>query len=251
MHSVLFNQATFFVDGDPACNERNWHKSGDPQSFDPYALNISSWIESYIALGAKSAVLTAKHGCGFCLWPTEVTIPSTNSTYNYSVKYSKYNGDIVRLFVDSARAAGLGVGFYYSLTNNFYLNVKGHEVQPTTSLLPGQQNVTQSEFEDIAIAQLTELFTNYGDLTEFWFDGGIGNVVDRVKDLMAKYQPNTAVFGGESVSANPVKWVGTESGMPIGPIWSTGSSGTGDPNGCDPSISLLFVLFLETTVCVS
>lgn len=62
------NQATYFVDGDPACNKRNWAKSGDPQSFDPYALNVSSWVESYVALGAKSAVLTAKHGVYSINW---------------------------------------------------------------------------------------------------------------------------------------------------------------------------------------
>ena len=49
--------------------------------------------------------------------------------------------------------AGLGHGFYYSLTNNFYLNVHSHYVQNDT-LLPGQQNLTQSEFEALALAQV-------------------------------------------------------------------------------------------------
>eukprot|EP01084_Bolivina_argentea_P065701 119754_1 len=60
---------------------------------------------------------------------------------------------------------------------------------------------------------------------------------------MAQYQPSTATFNGQQVSPNVVKWVGTESGMPKGPIWSTGYSGTGDPNattfapaGCDTTL---------------
>ena len=63
--------ATYFGDGDPSCNKNNWegvNGSGNPLSFNPTnTLNISNWVQSYKAIGAKSAVLTAKHGCGFAL----------------------------------------------------------------------------------------------------------------------------------------------------------------------------------------
>ena len=36
------------------------------------------------ALGANIAVLTAKHGCGFGLWPTKATFPD-GSPYGYNV----------------------------------------------------------------------------------------------------------------------------------------------------------------------
>ncbi len=87
---------------------------------------------------------------GFCLWPTKVIIPSTNTAYNYSVQFSSYPNDILKLFVDTLGEAGIGFGFYYSLTNNFYLNEWHHIVQNTT-LLPGQMPVTQKEYEDVAI----------------------------------------------------------------------------------------------------
>ena len=70
-----FNMATFFGDGDPSCNSGNWAQSQKPSSFAPTDVNISNWIESYKAVGVKSVILTAKHGCGFLLWPTEVTLP--------------------------------------------------------------------------------------------------------------------------------------------------------------------------------
>lgn len=66
-----FNMATYFGDNDPSCNANNWAESQNPKSFKPLQLNISNWAESYKALGAKSAVLTVKHGCGFCLWKTD------------------------------------------------------------------------------------------------------------------------------------------------------------------------------------
>ena len=46
--------------------------------------------------------------------------------------------------------------------------------QPKIPLLPGQANVTQAEFEALALAQVNELWTEYGDLGEIWFDGGYG-----------------------------------------------------------------------------
>ena len=59
-----FNVATFYRDGDPACDASNWASSQKPSSFAPQKLNISNWIENYKAVGAKSGILTAKHGCG-------------------------------------------------------------------------------------------------------------------------------------------------------------------------------------------
>eukprot|EP01084_Bolivina_argentea_P246555 412606_1 len=73
-----FNMGTFYGDSDPSCNSKNWAQSGNPKNFAPLNLNITNWVESYKAVGAKSAVLTAKHGCGFVLYPTKVILPSGN-----------------------------------------------------------------------------------------------------------------------------------------------------------------------------
>ena len=48
------------------------------------------------------------------------------------------------------------------------LDVRGHYVE-NGSLLPGQVKVTQQQFEAIALAQLTELWSTFGSLTEIWF----------------------------------------------------------------------------------
>ena len=166
MALIHFNMATFFEDGDPGCTSENWGGatgSSNPASFAPSSLNVSSWVDSMVAIGATEAVLTAKHGCGFYLWPTKVSAGS-NGLYDYHVDVSKY-GDILQQFVDATSSRGIGHGFYYSLTNNFKLNVHTHQVQPGP-LLPGQLNVTQQEFEDFAFASVSELWSNYGNLTE-------------------------------------------------------------------------------------
>jgi alpha-L-fucosidase len=74
---------------------------------------------------------------------------------------------VLKEFTEAAEAAGIGHGFYYSLTNNFYLNVGSHQARPGPAL-PGQQLVSQAEFEAIALEQVTELWTEFGNLTEIW-----------------------------------------------------------------------------------
>ena len=183
-------------------------------------------------LGAKHGVLTAKHGCGFLLWPTRVVLPD-GSPYGYDVSNTIHKRNIVQEFSEGMSNAGLGHGFYYSLTTNFYLNVKQHFVNGSKHILPGQQNVTQEEFESIATQHLTELWSQYGNFTEIWFDGGYTqDMKDDLTKLLVRLQPNAAGFGGFGISSSPIAWVGTESGHPGGNgIWSTGCKfGRGNPD---------------------
>jgi alpha-L-fucosidase len=163
--------ATFFHDGDPGCTADNWNQcdptngtgcnSSQVSSFNPTNLNVSAWMASIAALGASSAVLTAKHGCGFLGWKTNTTLPD-GSPYTYHVPEHL---NVVDQFVSAAKSAGIGYGFYYSLTNNFYLNVAHHQAQPRSTALPNQAPVTQPEFEALALAQVKELWTQFGPLT--------------------------------------------------------------------------------------
>jgi len=247
MALIHFNMATFAGDGDPGCNAGNWNTgvdSSNPASFNPVKLNIDNWATSMLALGAKHAVLTAKHGCGHLLWPTKVPLPDGRPyTYCVGKNESAIKHDILADFSKTMQKYGIGHGFYYSLTNNFYLNVASHNVKNTT-LLPGQELVTQNQFEKIAFDQVSELWKNYGSLTEIWFDGGYStDMKTEIETLLASSQPNSVAFNGVGVSPNPVCWVGTESGAPGGEVWSTGSTNLGDPNstifcpkGCDTTL---------------
>ena len=67
-----------------------------------------------------------------------------------------FGRNVLKEFSESAEKAGIGHGFYYSLTNNFYLNVASH-VAKKGPALPGQQLVTQAQFEAIALAQVKGL----------------------------------------------------------------------------------------------
>lgn len=57
-------------------------------------------------------------------------------------------------------------GFLHVGQNNFYLNRINFE--PAGSLLPGQVNVTDDQYNALVFQHVTELWTLFGNLTEIW-----------------------------------------------------------------------------------
>lgn len=259
--------ATYARDGDPGCDTTNWNKqaanatgpTSDRNTFRPTSLNTTQWFDSINALGAKIAVLTAKHGCGFLLWPSNATIPFSSTSRRTTIKdypssstapYGYHTDfDLLQDFVDSAKASGVGYGFYYSIMKNFFLcrSFEGTNSCEET-VLEHQYNVTDEEYHAIVQTHLTELWTNYGDLTEIWIDSklqGFGGMLDRLQPLA----------GG--TPSNPRQWCGTESGYPSrdvgsGPIWQTGYGFFGNSSSlrwvdkfCDPQLFRDHIWFFE------
>jgi alpha-L-fucosidase len=186
--------------------DREWGNGKEsPSVFAPTALDPRQWARTARAAGFKAMILTAKHHDGFCLWPTKTT--------NHSVAASPWKGgqgDVVREFVDACRAEGLKAGLYLS---------------------PWDQNATvygdTPRYNDMYIAQLTELLTQYGSINEVWFDGANGEgpngkrqVYDwpRTWGAVRQLQPNAVMF---SDAGPDVRWIGNESGTAGTTNWST------------------------------
>lgn len=115
---------------------------------------IDQWVSSAISCGMECLVLTVKHHSGFCLWPSASSARNLSNTTWYSGAGSP---DIVRLFVDKCRAAGLGIGLYFSIWDRWW-----------ESQNPGWTNAA---FKTFVQAQLAELLTQYGAIDALWFDG--------------------------------------------------------------------------------
>jgi len=202
--------------------------------FHPSRLNTDQWIAAAKNAGAAYAVLVAKHGTGFCLWPTR--------SYGYSVANTPWrNGscDIVRDFIASCRKFGLRPGIYYNTNLNTFLGAGPHG-------FPG--GAGRRSYNRTVLSQLTELWTGYGSLSEIWFDGGVvadssGGIADEVSALIAKHQPHAVLFQGPPRCGNLIRWVGNEDGRAPYPHWScadvsAGANGTfaiadthGNPDG--------------------
>lgn len=199
----------------------------------PNALNTDQWIDVCTSMGGVRAVYTAKHGCGFLTWQSNVS----TDTYHYSVGFapSPYNQiDVVDNFVQSTRKYGIGHGFYYSTVSNAYCNVQNGVVQPGPINPSYQINVTQDEYDSLVIGHLSEIWGKWGPAAEVWFDGGYNPVLTpSLTSLFANLQPHVVAFQAEGLMPSPVRWVGTESGYAPLETWSTcdySSYGAGDPN---------------------
>eukprot|EP00035_Acanthoeca_spectabilis_P038765 m.55999 g.55999 ORF g.55999 m.55999 type:complete len:711 (+) comp9286_c0_seq2:153-2285(+) len=206
-----------------------------PSTFAPQNVDVESWVKALASFGARRAVLVVSHGCGFNTFPSNTAFPEFDFVYNYSVKSSPWmggKGDIAKLFVDACRSFGIQPGFYHGAMNNAFLNVRSGKVG--TEWIPGQARITQDQYTQVLLANLRQLWTDYGPLTEVWFDGGFPpNTADPIAKLLAELQPQAVAFQGPGDSV--IRWAGTEGGHVSEPFWSAAASslaaGKGDPQG--------------------
>ncbi len=165
-----------------------------PETFAPTDFDPHQWVDIALSVGAKYLVLTAKHGDGFCLWPTDTT--------PYSVRNSPGQIDIVGEVAKACRDRGLHFGLYLS---------------------PWDRNCAVysdgAAYDRFYCAQLTELCTRYGELFELWFDGGGSEGRDynwdAVMDVVRAHQPGAMVF---NMGPSPtIRWAGNEDGVAADP----------------------------------
>jgi alpha-L-fucosidase len=97
-------------------------------------------------------VLTTKHHEGFCLWDTKLT--------DYNAVKQKPGRDLVREFVEAARAEGLRVGFYYSLMDWHHPDGAICATDPTA----------RERFVTYTHGLIRELMSNYGKIDILWYD---------------------------------------------------------------------------------
>ncbi len=188
--------------------------------FAPEGWDVDQWIRSAKEAGAKYAILVANHCTGFSLWPTK--------TDDYSVAscaYKNGQGDIIREFIDACKKYDLKPGLYYSTACNGYYGINDAYRQDYKS--PEYQAYVR-----VVEQQVTEIWSQYGDLFELWFDGGnipVSEGGPHTPDLVRKYQPNAVCFQGPEGHPHNLRWVGNENGLASGDCFSTITLGASRP----------------------
>ena len=187
----------------------------DLQLFNPADLDCRQWARVCKQAGMRGIIFTAKHHCGFCMWPSQYT--------EYSVKNTPWKqgkGDVVRELADACREEGLKFAVYLSPWDRNY------------------PEYGRKEYVTYFRNQLRELLTNYGDIFEVWFDGANGGdgwygganekrTIDRTTyyewpetyRMIRRLQPHCLIWNDGS-DRGDLRWVGTEAGNVGETNWS-------------------------------
>ena len=211
--------------------DREWGTGTEnPAVFNPTELDCRQWVRALKAAGMTQVILTAKHHDGFCLWPSRFT--------EHSVKHSPWRdgkGDVVRELADACREGGLKLGIYLSPAdlNAIERGVYG-KTEAKPRVIPAQvegwtpksnyrQEGVWDEYNAYFLNQLFELLTEYGEISEVWFDGanpkpGTGQryAYSDWYALIRTLQPGAVIFG----KGPDVRWCGNEAGRGRESEWS-------------------------------
>ncbi|WP_263383798.1 alpha-L-fucosidase [Granulicella arctica] len=126
-------------------------------SFNPANFDADAIVALAKAAGMRFIVVTAKHHDGFSMFATK------QSDFNI-VEGTPYHKDVVKQLSEACARGGLKFGVYYS-------TIDWHA--PTGSpYIEGNSNPISDDHAKFNRAQLTELLTGYGPLSEIWFDMG-------------------------------------------------------------------------------
>ena len=122
------------------------------KNFKPRPNAAREWARLAKRAGQKYMVMTTKHHEGFCHWDTKLT--------DYCAPKQGPGRDLVREFVDAARAEGLRVGFYYSLMD--WHHPDGAKCKTDLA--------ARKRFVEYTHGLVRELMTNYGKIDVLWYD---------------------------------------------------------------------------------
>ena len=150
--------------------------------FRPVNFNADEIAQLAKDAGMRSIVFTSKHHDGFCMFDTETT------RYN-SVDMVTGNRDFVRELSEACARHGLNFGLYFSLIDWNYPHA-----YPISS---HNADFVSPQHHEFSKAQVNELLTKYGPISELWFDmGSLEPWQSReMYDLVKSLQPDCMVSG--------------------------------------------------------
>jgi alpha-L-fucosidase len=130
--------------------------------FNPIDFDAAKWVSMAKNAGMNYITLITRHHDGFSMWDTKAS--------DFNIMNSPYHKDIVRMIADECHKQGVKLFLYYSLLDwrrDDYSYWTGRTGQGTGRTIHGDWNNYIKFMEQ----QLTELLTNYGEISGIWFDG--------------------------------------------------------------------------------
>jgi alpha-L-fucosidase len=150
------------------------------KTFNPVRNSARAWAKLAKAAGMKYMVMTTKHHEGFCNFDSKLT--------DYCAGKQGPGHDLVREYVEAARAEGLHVGFYYSLMDWHH---------PDSARCANDEEA-RKRFVEYTHGLIREILTNYGKIDVLWYDvswplDATGWESERMNKMVFELQPDIIV----------------------------------------------------------
>jgi len=158
------------------------------KQFNPVKYDPDAWVRMAKDAGMKYIVITSKHHDGFALFKTEA------SKWNV-VDHTVYGKDLLKPLAEACQRHGIKLGFYYSQAQD-WVNPGGSAARKLTkegwpnpdSVIidaytrehnghwdPAQETRSFGKYiDEVAVPQVRELLTNYGNVAVLWWDTPTG-----------------------------------------------------------------------------
>lgn len=148
--------------------------------FNPEKWNPDSIVSLAKKAGMRSIVITSKHHDGFCMF-------KTNTTDFNVVDATPYKRDVLKELSEACKRGGLRFGLYFSLIDWHY-----PQASPISS---SNSDYITPEHVEYNKKQITELLSNYGPVSELWFDMGSQSAAEskELRDLVHRLQPDCMI----------------------------------------------------------
>jgi alpha-L-fucosidase len=130
--------------------------------FNPNDFNAEEWVSMAKKSGMKYITFITRHHDGFSMWDTKYS--------DFNIMNTPYKKDILKMLANECRKQGIKLFVYYSLVDwrrDDYSYWTGNTGHGTGRTVHGNWN----EYIQFMKNQLTELLTNYGEISGVWFDG--------------------------------------------------------------------------------
>ena len=162
---IHWGASSVLSDGEWVMNNKNINKDDYKKLlkvFNPVDFDAAKWVSTAKNAGMKYIVLITRHHDGFSNWDTKQS--------DWKITNTHYKLDPLKLLAAECKKQGIKLGFYYSILD------WSRDDYPYETGRTGKQSgrTVKSNYDSylkFMKNQLTELLTNYGDISCIWFDG--------------------------------------------------------------------------------
>ncbi len=150
------------------------------KQFNPTQFNADEWVKLAKDAGQKYIVITSKHHDGFAMFGSKA------DPYNI-VDATPFKRDILKELAEACRKQGMKLGFYYSQAQDWYHPggaVSGNVEWDQTHVADMNKYI-----DEIAIPQVKEILSNYGDVAVLWWDTPTNMTKEMTEKLAALTKP--------------------------------------------------------------